>query len=266
MLRLTGAVPEETHDYFSETLPLEFLMRSEELSDSSRFDYLIIDETQDLLTENYLDVLDAMLKGGLKDGAWCCFGDFTGQAIYLNDPVKAADSLNRRATFVRHPPLRVNCRNTRRIADQNTLLTGVARAKLNTPLPEGDPVGIHFESREAIAARVEEVIRTLAGQKVPLAKITILSAHRWEGSFLDCQYLNQKRNEGLDFHTVHSFKGLENSVIILTGFTNLSDEVFRRLLYVGISRARVKLYIILDGEQQPVFSQLIAANHILLNS
>lgn len=265
MTRMIATEPEETHEYFSETLPLEFLMHTEELPESSRFDYLIIDEAQDLLTENYLDALDAMLKGGLKNGSWCCFGDFTRQAIYLNDPKVTMASLNCRATFTRHPPLRINCRNTRRIADQNTLLTGVSRAKLNTPLPDGDPVDIQFASREAIAAKTEEVVRTLVSQKVPLAKITILSAHRWEGSYLDCQYLNQKRNEGLDFHTVHSFKGLENSVIILTGFTSLADDVFSRLLYVGISRALVKLFIIFEAEQKQAFEQLIRTNLTLLN-
>ncbi|WP_019991385.1 nuclease-related domain-containing DEAD/DEAH box helicase [Rudanella lutea] len=266
MLRQTGAEVKETHDFFSEVLPLEFLIHSESISENNLFDYIIIDEAQDLLTENYLDVIDSMLKGGLRNGAWCCFGDFTGQAIYLNEPAKALEYLGRRTTFARNPPLRINCRNTRRIADQNTLLTGVARAKLNTSLPDGDPVGIYFVSKETITDKVEEVIRILVQQKVPLTKITILSAHRWERTFLDSEYLNRKQKEGLALQTIHSYKGLENSVIILTGFNNLEDEIFRRLMYVGISRARVKLFIILDNEQKPVFSRLIAGNSSLLNS
>jgi hypothetical protein len=266
MVQRVGGETKETQEYFSETLPLEFLIHMDGRPESEKFDYLIIDEAQDLLTDNYLDVLDAMLRGGLRDGSWCCFGDFTGQAIYLNDPEKAKTLLGSRALFAKHPPLRINCRNTRRIADQNTLLTGVARARLNATLPEGDPVGLFYVSREKVAAKTEEVLRGLVSQKVPLAKITILSAHRREESYLDSQYLNQKIKEGLEIHTIHSFKGLENSVIILTGFASLPEEAFRRLLYVGISRARVKLFLILEQEQETVFQKLIAANYPLLTA
>lgn len=265
MVRFTGVQAQETHEFYAETLPLEFLMKADDLPDDGKFDYLIIDEAQDLLTANYLDVLDAMLKGGLAGGAWCCFGDFTDQAIYINNPDAARESLSRRATFARHPPLRINCRNSRRIADQNTLLTGSAKARLNSSLPEGEPVEPFFVSQADIAGQVEQIIRDLTGRKVPLFRIAVLSAHRWDGSHLESPYITQKISEGLAFHTVHAFKGLENSVIILTGFSRLSDEVFQRLMYVGISRARVKLYIVLEQNQKAVYEKLIATNYTLLN-
>lgn len=208
MIKTLGTEPQDTPNYFSEILPLEYLIHAEEMPETNRFDYLIIDEAQDLLTENYLEVFDSMLTGGLKVGAWCCFGDLTGQAIYINDPVKVMSSLSERATFSRYPPLRINCRNTRRIADQNTLLTGVERAKLNTPSPDGDAVDIFFVNSETISARIEEIVRSLVNDKVSLERINILSAQRWEGSHLDCRYLNDKRKEGLEFHTIHSFKVL----------------------------------------------------------
>ena len=40
-----------------------------------RFEAVIIDEAQDLLREPYLDVIDALIEGELKEGTWRCFID-----------------------------------------------------------------------------------------------------------------------------------------------------------------------------------------------
>ena len=43
------------------------------------------------------------------------------------------------------------------------------------------------------------------------------------------------------FSTIHRFKGMENQVIILTDIMDYADS---RLIYVAMSRARSKLYIL----------------------
>jgi hypothetical protein len=53
------------------------------------------------------------------------FGDFSNQAIYLNNPTETLSLLNSRANFTSFPPLKINCRNTKEITTNNTLLTGV---------------------------------------------------------------------------------------------------------------------------------------------
>ena len=45
------------------------------------FDYLIVDEAQNLCDEMFLNLQNALLEGGLKDGRWIMFGDFTNQNI-----------------------------------------------------------------------------------------------------------------------------------------------------------------------------------------
>jgi DNA helicase IV len=54
--------------------------------------------------------------------------------------------------------------------------------------------------------------------------------------------LNYSQNSGncLSFCTIQSYKGLENSIIILTDIESYADN---KLLYVGLSRARAALYI-----------------------
>ena len=39
------------------------------------FDFLVVDEGQDILLANYVDVLDALLLGGLANGRWRIFYD-----------------------------------------------------------------------------------------------------------------------------------------------------------------------------------------------
>ena len=66
-------------------------------SSTSRADYdeLILDEAQDVLREQFLDVLDFSVDGGLADGFWRIFGDFRHQAIY-DDSVDLDGVLRRR--------------------------------------------------------------------------------------------------------------------------------------------------------------------------
>ena len=45
------------------------------------FDYLIVDEAQNLCDEIFLKLMNALLKDGLADGHWTMFGDFTNQRI-----------------------------------------------------------------------------------------------------------------------------------------------------------------------------------------
>ena len=61
-------------DYYRKRLPDLF---SELCLDGivDQLDYLIIDEAQDLMTDDYLETLDLLLKGGLKDGNWRFFMD-----------------------------------------------------------------------------------------------------------------------------------------------------------------------------------------------
>ncbi|MEK6616972.1 MAG: NERD domain-containing protein, partial [Bacteroidota bacterium] len=49
---------------------------------SKKFDKLIIDEGQDLIRDEYLNLFDAMLNGGLSNGNWEIYGDFERQAIF----------------------------------------------------------------------------------------------------------------------------------------------------------------------------------------
>ena len=52
------------------------------------------------------------------------------------------------------------------------------------------------------------------------------------------------RKQAVFFSTIHSFKGLESSVVILTDIDTLTDEARMNILYVGMTRAKSALYIL----------------------
>jgi superfamily I DNA/RNA helicase len=98
-------------------------------------------------------------------------------------------------------------------------------------------------------------------REIPLNKVTLLSSKRFENSFVcDDTYVSQLALKGLKVSTIQAFKGLENTIIILIDLDEVSSDQMQRLLYVGISRARQELYLILDKDLEAVVSKLIQQN------
>ena len=65
---------------------------------------------------------------------------------------------------------------------------------------------------------------------------------------------------GLEISTIHSYKGLENVVIVLFDFPEISSKISKHLLYVGISRATQQLYILLNTDLEKSYQKLISTN------
>lgn len=188
------AISEDTRsEFYSDTLPIEFLIQNEEISHSSKFDFLIIDEAQDLLSNYYLEVLDFILKGGLKDGKWVMFGDFSNQAIYVNNPFKALETLREKSYFTKLP-LDTNCRNTKKIVNQNTLLTGIDLPKFTNRTLQGKSIDPRFPAKNKKRDVIENIIDSFERKKVPLDKITLLSPKKISKTCLEgSEYINSKR-------------------------------------------------------------------------
>ena len=254
------------HKFYSEYLPLEFLIQNEELSEDQKFDAIIIDEAQDLLTENYIEVFDWILKGGIKNGQWSMFGDFTNQAIYINSPEEAKQLLSQRAFFVKVPPLKLNCRNTKKIANQNTLITGIDKPEFTGFTLPGISIDVQFPSKNKQRKVLENKVYNLISSGIDSNLITLLSPKRFENTFLsDSEFILNQKKEGLEVSTIHSYKGLENVVIVLYNFPKINSEGSKRLMYVGISRATQQLNIILNKDLEQSYQKLISTNLSKLN-
>jgi hypothetical protein len=247
---------DEQKEFFSEQLPIEFLLDNEKTPEEDKFDLIIIDEAQDIITSNYLEVMDAILKGGIKNGTWSMFGDFTNQAIYINKPNEAIELLRSRACFSIAPKLTVNCRNTAQIAKQNTLLSGIDIPHGFSIMASGKGVSTFFPGNNT-GVKIDEIINDLE-KLISLDKITVLSPFKLENSGLtDSKYISEKK---VSFSTIQAFKGLENTAIILTGFNEVNSDRAKRLLYVGISRARIYLNIVLSKKLEKDYQGLLNQN------
>lgn len=256
----------ELQKYFIEDLPFEFIDQNENFDESEKFDILIIDESQDLMNPYYFEVFDIILKGGIKNGKWILFGDFSNQAIYLNEPTDIIEMLNAKSTFVRFPPLRINCRNSKNIASQNTLITGVELPDFKSGMLDGESVIVRFPAVSLQKSTIEGIVADLVSREIPLEKIVLLSPKLFNKSVLKDSILVSNWIElGLKSSTIHSFKGLESTIVVLYDFDEVNSINAQRLFYTGISRAGLELYIILNKKLEEDYYKLAHLNYLKLN-
>ena len=106
-----NSIDNPPNEFYTEDLPLLALQAIDQ-GLIEQFDTIIIDEGQDLIRAEYLDVFDALLKGGLAGGKWQIFCDFERQAIYSElSSIQMLELIEQRSAFASFN-LSINCRNT----------------------------------------------------------------------------------------------------------------------------------------------------------
>jgi len=232
-------------DFWDTTVPLLFL---EAISiNPVKFNKIIIDESQDLLNDIYLDIFDNLLLKGFDRGNWSLYGDFSRQSLYTDLSYDSMiELLENRTSFINYK-LYTNCRNTFQMCKEIQYITGFSNKKYSKNAISGMPVNyLTWRNENEQIEKIEKLLeKLLKDEKIRFELITILSSRRMEESVvskLKIQIRNYCLNsrDYLSFSTIQSFKGLENSVVILTDIDSYSDS---KILYVGLSRARAVLYI-----------------------
>ena len=59
------------------------------------------------------------------------------------------------------------------------------------------------------------------------------------------------------YSTIHSFKGLEAPVVIITDINDLLSEQQKSLLYIAMTRATERLYILADSSQKQIINRIL---------
>ncbi|MCD4785235.1 MAG: ATP-binding domain-containing protein [Candidatus Eremiobacteraeota bacterium] len=224
-----------------------------------------------MIRSEYLDVFDSLIKGGLSGGKWEIYSDFRRQAIYSE--ITASDMINMldsRAQFTRFQ-LTYNCRNTRPIGEETSLISGFETPPFLPNKIEGIPVEYFFygNQREEIKS-LEKILKNLKKAGIPFRNITILSPHKFDGSIAskldsnDYSIINLfdkavlfPRRRKITFSTIHGFKGMENSYVIIVDIDSLSEDYQKCLLYIGMSRARVGLSLLISRESRDYYRELV---------
>lgn len=253
--------PEQYKEFFNNELPrtvIDYIIDH----GFEEFDEIVIDEAQDLIRPLYIDVFDLILKRGFDRGKWSIFGDFSKQAIYSEelDSDSMLNLIEERTAFVRLK-LITNCRNTKEICEEIQTITGYDAPKEILNIKESIPVEyITYKTAEDAVERLEHILSDLREQGIKNDQITILSTKRRENSLL--RLMDSRRikdfsvgiTNSVTFSTIHSFKGLENTVIILIDIEAYSPN---QLMYVALSRARTKLYVLNSNNARKQYTDLL---------
>ncbi|MEU8376563.1 NERD domain-containing protein/DEAD/DEAH box helicase [Micromonospora sp. NPDC048894] len=223
------------------------------------FDVIVVDEAQDMVNFTDLSCLDNRLVGGLTDGSWYLLLDSNNQRGLVgscDDEALAYLRSLRPATLV----LQDNCRNTRQIVTSTQQMTGADTGVSSAG--EGPDVTVVDEpdrSRRAAAAAAE--LDRLLDNGIPNTDIILLSPlplqeslfaelpARWRHRIdvLDLHTLRRPARGRIAFAKVEDFKGLESRFILL-GDVGPADPGRIRNLYVGMTRARVGLWMATGGQ------------------
>ena len=258
---------EELNLFFEQDLPT--IVSNVIRSDGGVFDRVIIDEAQDLMSNEYLTCIDAMLKKGISRGKWIFFGDFNKQAIFTNDIEESdfMDILDEHTSYIKYK-LTTNCRNTQYICDQIKVVTGFSKDAQYEGMIQGNPVEYRtYISKDEQLQELLKILKELSDNRVENGRITILSPYKREKSVVGMlggirvDNYSIPVSEEITFNTIQGFKGLENTVIILTDIESYEDI---KLAYVAFSRARSGLYVLHSKAAQDEYNQ-ICIRRLFLN-
>lgn len=242
--------------------------------DTPTYAFLVVDEAQDLLTDSFLDVIGLLVEGGLDGGRWALFGDFERQAIYAGaDTETGLERLRERSGGgVSSFRLRINCRNSTRIAEAVTITSGLSpgysRVLSDVESPDVEPAFYRSAAhqKELLQAAIARLLRTF-----PPEQIVVLST-RQDSSACASQIgdsvggfrVAPLRGEAGDlgavrYASIHSFKGLEAAAVVLTDIEQIADDQAKALLYVGMSRARIQLHVLISERLRGAYDALLDA-------
>ena len=225
-------------------------------SEGPPFRTLVVDEAQDMMTQGLLDVLDGHVEGGLESGRWWIFCDVNNQAAVFG--AFEGQSLSRLERFGAATILPTNRRNTKPIAAETVMLT---RPQVHAPaVVDGIPVKYSwFDNDAAQPETLSRILNRLLAEDIDPARITVLSPRRLDqacASRVSDPRLVQlttgnvwefasSGSRAISYCTISAFKGLENDFIVLTDIENLDADWWRSVIYVGMSRARIGLQLLI---------------------
>ena len=233
------------------------------------FEFLVIDEGQDLLKENYLDIFDLILDRGLRGGSWLIGGDFDHQQLYSKGSLTRSDFRETHAPESTAVSLTKNCRNTPAICSfigNHTPLKNLYASRLRED-DFVDPELVFYDSESEQSTGVADHVRGFISKGIPPSDIVILSprkdactASRLAGDnsvdFVLKPYGQSKRS-AVRYSTIHGFKGLEAYAVIVTDIESISEQWQWTLLYVAMTRAQSRLSVFCHNRVNPELKKLL---------
>ncbi|AZD79037.1 nuclease-related domain-containing DEAD/DEAH box helicase [Pseudomonas chlororaphis] len=258
LMSLTGIkVPDNPGDDFWSLLPLDIQDRLTDPSyaHDARFDYLVIDEAQDILGRpDLFDCIRLLMDGDLDCGRYLMLGDFRNQVLTsvaaLEPPLTAIRSYATRWLLME------NCRNYKAIGQIAMKLSEADQDTYSGYLRQGG--GLHAWNLALYQDAADQIRQIIECIEAALASgfheedITVLSFGAEQQSVLPLLRNTYRRpfvsagamgGKGIRWSTVPAYKGLENKIIIITDVTPSNSGFDRTRFYTGITRTQERLYL-----------------------
>jgi superfamily I DNA and RNA helicase len=230
-------------DRFKLHLPFALALATE--ATDLRYDAIIVDEAQDFAAEFWFG-LDALLANATE--SWLYVFHDHNQAIYAD----ASKPPINEAPFI----LTSNCRNTsiihasayRYYSGPDTDAPSIAGTELVLMTISNEPKRI-----AAIQALVSKLISEEGVSPTDIAVLAVRGGSPLLYNALAAHHLPRGTNWAIQQHridgtvvidTVSRFKGLEAAIIILCNFEDADPQIDRELFYVGLSRAKSRIYLV----------------------
>lgn len=266
-------VETDSSEYFEHILPEHFLKGNIE----KEYDYLIVDEGQDLFREAYLPCMGKLLKGGLKDGTWLVFYDQNQNIYNSNDQFDTCIAALKKCGAASYK-LTINCRNTKQIVDANTLMTGVS----NIGRPKVSGLKVHYlsyQSKEEEHRILDDLLVSLKNDGISGSDVIILSKYsitnknnclshspvtKAAGLMKTSGQMWRAKKTEIRFSTISAYKGLEAKVVILIDVDGFTEHTLRMLNYVAISRASTLLYVLYDKSRESERQNMMVSSYLKL--
>jgi hypothetical protein len=222
------------------------------IGEDLQFDTIIVDEVQDF-SPHWLECIKSNLLKNEENGCIYFIGDRT-QAIFEREDFQ--QQLNGFTEFELHE----NLRNTKQIFQSFSSLVPLECQSLG---PTGQDIKlVQIKENTDLFTAVNSEINKLISERVKYSEIVVLSGRRPSSLFpaieKSSHYTTTPTNQNQTlFSTIHSYKGLESPIIILTDLTGIHRHNFKELLYVAFSRAKFYLIIIGDESEMKMLNQIL---------
>lgn len=273
MAAMTGtSIPTDASpEYWETELPqlLEDRLTDPDFRMDAAFNYIVLDEAQDLLARPRLwGCLMEFLEGGMGNGAFALFGDFQNQVLMERAAMKANLKALEESARPTQWTLTENCRNYRIVGDTAVVLAGLGGQVYSNYLRSGG--GVHnydicfYDTDLEQLEQLRRWIGEFKAQGYRPSEITLLSFRSDPSSAA-----SRLRAAGhkilpvweagcaMSYASIHSFKGMENKVIILTDVILGNQDFHRDMFYTGMTRATECVRILCEKDsQQTLFGWL----------
>lgn len=225
--------------------------RARETSKGERYDFVVVDEGQQVTSPGMWALLDSIVEGGAEAGSWAWFGDYARQ-VALDSIVDEGTLALLKMTASHQQRVYQNCRNTPQVISAAETLSGVKIGRAMVRGAGPNLIWTTAEERAGVAAAGARQLEAWLRADVSADSIVLLhatTAAREEAMSAARDAHVELRPWASAFRSsfgapavaladIRDFRGLECDYCMIFGLDDVSDSAdLSALAYIAITRA-----------------------------